>query len=156
MNSLRLPNFQGRLIRRVIDSGISTLFLTFLIFALSGFCQTPSAESLLNLTGKLVLVPGTVPVLRTAKKDYSLAARTSHLFHTLQDKRLADREMRLEGITKADGTFEVTKVFAVRDGKLYRVRYYCEVCNIEALEPGNCVCCQQPTELQEIPVNEKK
>jgi hypothetical protein len=21
-----------------------------------------------------------------------------------------------------------------------------------ALEPGNCVCCQQPTELQEIPV----
>jgi hypothetical protein len=33
------------------------------------------------------------------------------------------------------------------------VRYFCEVCNVEALEPGDCVCCQAPTELQEVPVD---
>jgi hypothetical protein len=53
---------------------------------------------------------------------------------------------------KADGTFQVERLYTVKDGRLYRVRYFCKICNIEALEPGNCVCCQQPTELQEIPV----
>lgn len=99
-------------------------------------------------------MPGGCPILRVAKKDTNLTARTTYLYHTLQDQRLANREVRLEGTAKPDGTFEVSKLYTVRDGKLYRVRYYCEVCNIEALEPGNCVCCQQPTELQEIPVAE--
>ncbi len=99
-------------------------------------------------------IPGTGPILRTQKKDYPLAGKTPYLFHTLQDKRLIDRELRVEGTTRPDGTFEVERLYTVREGKLYRVRYYCEVCNIEALEPGNCVCCQQPTELQEIPATE--
>ena len=28
-------------------------------------------------------------------------------------------------------------------------------CHIVALEPGRCVCCQQPTELQEVPLNKQ-
>jgi len=70
----------------------------------------------------------------------------------LLDKRLANREVRVEGTMQADGTFEAERLYTVKDGKLYRVRYFCKTCNIEALEPGDCVCCQQPTELQEIPV----
>lgn len=108
----------------------------------------------LSLQGKLISLLGTGPALRTPKKDYRLAGKTQYLFHTLQDKRLLDREVRLEGTERADGSFEVERVYTVRNGKLYRVRYYCEVCNIEALEPGDCVCCQQPTELQEIPVRD--
>jgi hypothetical protein len=54
---------------------------------------------------------------------------------------------------KADGTFEVERLYTVKDGKLYRVHYFCKVCNIEALEPGDCVCCQQPVELEEIPAS---
>ncbi|HKS96865.1 MAG TPA: hypothetical protein VJV74_12150, partial [Terriglobia bacterium] len=83
-----------------------------------------------------------------------LAATSSYLLHTLEDQRLANREVRLEGAMKADGRFEVAHLFTLRDGKLYRVRYYCNVCNIAALEPGRCVCCQRPTELQEIPVSQ--
>ncbi len=94
------------------------------------------------------------PVLKTQKKEYALAGKTSYLFHTLQDKRLLHREVRLEGTARPDGTFQVERLYTLRDGKLYRVRYYCQVCNIEALEPGDCVCCQQPTELQEIPVSQ--
>ncbi len=104
------------------------------------------------LQGKLASVGGMGLALRTQKRDYSLAGKTSTLLHTLQDARLVGREVRLEGALRPDGVFEVEKLFTFRGGKLYRVRYYCEVCNIEALEPGNCVCCQQPTELQEIPV----
>ena len=121
-----------------------------------GFGYSRAAEPSGALAGKLVSVPGGCPLLRVAKKDYTLTARTTYLYHTLQDQRLANREVRLEGVAKPDGTFEVSKLYTMRDGKLYRIRYYCEVCNIEALEPGNCVCCQQPTELQEIPVAETK
>ena len=131
------------------------LFLA-LVLTLRGFAKGHPPESPPLLSGKLVTVPGTGLVLRTDKKDLKLSARTSYLFHTLQDKRLANRDVRLEGVTQSDGTFEVEKLFTVHNGKLYRVRYYCEVCNIEALEPGPCVCCQQPTELQEIPVSDSK
>jgi len=151
------------LVREVRESRVTArwavkrrLFLAvvLLMLALPAFGHGRAAESSVSLVGQLFSVPGGCPILRTAKKDYTLTARTTYLFHTLQDQRLAKREVRLEGTDKSDGTFEVSKLYTVRDGKLYRVRYYCEVCNIEALEPGNCVCCQQPTELQEIPVAE--
>jgi len=132
------------------------LLLGIIVLAPTGFAQAHPSDPLPFLTGKLETLPGTGLVLQTAKTNYSLTARTTYLLHTLQDRRLANRQVRLEGTKKPDGTFEVAKLFTVRNGKLYRVRYFCEICNIEALEPGNCVCCQQPTELQEIPVEEAK
>jgi len=149
-------NHQDSLIGQLVRSHFFDVLLVLLVFALPGFSLAHSEGPSVSLTGKLLSVPDHGLVLRTSKKDYPLAARTSYLFHTLQDKRLAGREVRLEGTTKADGNFEVAKLFTIRDGKLYRVRYFCEVCNIEALEPGLCVCCQQPTELQEIPVAENQ
>jgi hypothetical protein len=130
--------------------------LLALAVAISAASQTHQKEEPHFISGKLITIASTGLVLRTDKKDIKLGARTSYLLHTLQDKRLANREVRLEGVTLADSSFEVAKFFTVRDGKLYRVRYYCEICNIEALEPGPCVCCQQPTELQEIPVPDSK
>ena len=135
---------------------IGMLMMAIIVLAPTGFAQAHPSDLLPFLSGKLEMLPGTGLVLQTAKTNYSLTARTTYLLHTLQDRRLANRQVRLEGTKKTDGTFEVTKLFTVRNGKLYRVRYFCEICNIEALEPGNCVCCQQPTELQEIPVEELK
>jgi hypothetical protein len=106
------------------------------------------------LEGMLLSTTAECPVLRNHGKDQPLSGYTTYVYHTLQDKRLANREVRLEGTMKADGTFQVERLYTVTDGRLYRVRYFCKICNIEALEPGNCVCCQQPTELQEIPVTE--
>lgn len=116
--------------------------------------EIPSASALETLQGRLTVASGDRPTLKTAQRAYALSAKTSYLFHTLQDQRLLDREVRVEGTLKPDGTFEVAHLFTVRDGKLYKVRYYCNICNIAALEPGNCVCCQRPTELQEIPLSE--
>jgi hypothetical protein len=123
--------------------------------AVSPLCASQgAARHLVALEGKLLPIPGEGPVLRIHEKDQPLSATTTYLFHTLLDKRLANRQVRLEGTMKGDGTFEVERLYTVRNGKPFRVRYFSKVCNIEALEPGDCVCCQHPTELQEIPADE--
>jgi hypothetical protein len=113
-----------------------------------------AADAKSSFEGKLGFLPGTGPVLEAKGRNITLSARTSYLFHTLGDERLRNREVRLEGTRLPDGSFKVEQLLTVHNGKLYRVRYFCEVCNIEAYEPGICVCCQQPTELQEIPLDE--
>jgi len=138
--------------------GFSFRAVAAALFACAALAVTPVTAAqapplrLAILEGRLLSTSADCPIVRIQGKDQPLSAYTTYLFHTLQDKRLANREVRLEGTMKADGTFEVERLYTVKDGKLYRVRYYCKVCNIVALEPGNCVCCQQPTELQEIPV----
>ena len=108
------------------------------------------------LEGKLVTTKGDCPLLKINGREQALSADTPYLLHTLQDKRLDGREVRLEGIAKPDGSFEVHWLYTLHDGKVFRVRYFCATCNIVALEPGNCVCCQQPTELQEIPMEKSE
>jgi hypothetical protein len=69
----------------------------------------------------------------------------------LRDPLLIDRTWELEGTMQADGKFEIVKLFTIKDGKRFRVTYYCEICNIVTHEPGDCMCCQAVTELREIP-----
>ncbi|HKT12630.1 MAG TPA: hypothetical protein VJW77_12480 [Terriglobia bacterium] len=106
-----------------------------------------------TLQGKLLMIQGTGPVVKTAKKQVPLAGRYQYIFQTLEDKRLQNDEVRLKGEYQADGNFQVDNIFTIHHGEVYRVRYFCETCNIEGQGPGRCVCCQQPTELQEVPVN---
>jgi len=133
----------------------ATLVACAVVLAISttGAAQSTPRHSA-ALEGKLLSTSAECPVVQIHDKDQPLSAVNTYLYHTLQDKRLANREVRLEGTMKTDGTFEVARLFTVKDGKLFRVRYFCKTCNIVALEPGNCVCCQQPTELQEIPVTD--
>jgi len=130
------------------------LSLTFaLAFSWGAHAFPQEASKAQTLEGKLISVKGTGPMLRTGSKSYRLGGRTTYLFHTLEDKRLQNREVHLEGALTPDGVFEVERIYTVHHGMLYRIRYFCETCNIQALEPGNCVCCQQPTELQEFPAS---
>jgi hypothetical protein len=133
---------------------IGLLVWTAALAASPLYAAQGETRHLAGLEGKLFSIPGQGPVLRIHEKDQPLSATTTYLFHTLLDKRLANREVRLGGTMQADGTFEAERLYTVRNGKLYRVRYFCKVCNIEALEPGDCVCCQHPTELQEIPADD--
>jgi hypothetical protein len=105
------------------------------------------------LQGKLLFVQGTGPVVKTSEKQYPLAGRYQYIFKTLEDKRLRNDEVRLAGKFVADGKFQVDDLYTIHHGELYRIRYFCETCDIAALGPGHCVCCQKPTELQEIPLN---
>ena len=73
---------------------------------------------------------------------------------TMRDPQLADRTWHLRGHESTDGAgFKVDRAFTVKDGKLYRVTYYCEICHITTYDPGRCMCCQEATELREIPEN---
>jgi len=123
------------------------------LFVVCAIARAQAATTTQSVEGKLGFVAGTGPVLEAGGKNLTLSARNSYLYHTLGDDRLRNREVRLEGTKLPDGSFQVERILTVRDGKLYRIRYFCETCNIESLEPGICVCCQQPTELQEIPLD---
>ena len=118
--------------------------------------QTATAplQSISALQGKLVVTRSEELRLSTSSGDVPVTSNNPQLLHTLQDARLRGREVRLEGQRSSRGEFNVSHIFIVRDGKLYRLRYYCHVCNIPATEPGPCVCCQRPTELEEIPVDQ--
>ena len=129
-----------------------TCFLTFACaVVLASSLGAAQGTSLSVLEGKLLSTRGECPMVDVKGREQPLSADTPQLLHTLQDKRLDGREVRLEGTPKPDGTFQVQWLYTVHKGKLFRVRYFCATCNIVALEPGNCVCCQQPTELQEVP-----
>jgi hypothetical protein len=142
--------------RRHISTTVGACLATaFLLLPLPVRAANLTRLPPLPLDGKLLELPGTGPALRVKDKNYPLIARTTWLLHTLQDKRLTNHEIRVEGEWQPDGTLKVNHFYTIHNGKLFRVRYFCEVCNIEALEPGNCICCQAPTEMQEIPVAPK-
>lgn len=144
--------------RRILTTLVASSVFLALAAPASGFSvpgQKTPVESSVTLQGKLIPDSPSGPMLRTAGKEYPLAARTTWLYHTLQDKRLANRDVRLEGVLMSGGILKVNQLYTVREGKLFRVRYVCDVCYTQALEPGDCVCCQQPTELREIPVEAK-
>lgn len=123
--------------------------------ALAGTSQANSAAQGSNfIQGKLDTAAGGVAKVASSAGAVTVISDNSALAHSLQDSRLNGREVRLEGERKPDGSFEVRHLFTVHDGKPFRLRYYCHVCNIAATEPGNCVCCQRPTELEEIPADE--
>lgn len=73
------------------------------------------------------------------------------LERTMRDPQLAGRTWEALGREAADGRFEVDRAFTIKDGRRYRVTYYCEICHITTHEPGRCMCCQENTELREIP-----
>lgn len=105
------------------------------------------------IEGKLA-TGGACPVLEANGKKYPLTAAKSYVQNTLADARLNGREIRVEGTIKPGGGLAVDHFYTVKNGKLYRVRYYCYTCHIAYLEPGICYCCQKPTDIQEIPITE--
>ncbi len=107
--------------------------------------------------GRLQADPGRAPAEDAALILLGTAGKKITLFGDLfsegqlRDPRLAGREWEFEGSFAADGRFEIRKLFTVKQGRRHRVTYYCEICHIHTHEPGRCMCCQEETELQEIP-----
>ena len=122
--------------------------------AFQGPNQQAARQPLSVLQGTLVVAGQGVARLATPTGNFVLKSDSPSLLHTLQDPRLNGRQVQLEGRANADGTFDASHLYTLRDGKLYKLRYYCHVCNIAATEPGPCVCCQRPTDLEEIPLSE--
>lgn len=65
------------------------------------------------------------------------------------ESRVRKMELQVKGFLHDAGRIEMTRVQARRDGKLYDIFYYCEVCEIIAYGPGPCFCCYGPFEFRE-------
>ena len=67
------------------------------------------------------------------------------------DPRVRQRELQITARLLPDDKLEIVTVQSIRDGKLYDIYYFCELCNITAYAPGPCVCCRQELEFRETP-----
>ena len=99
----------------------------------------------ISLQGELVVKKGQEAVLEGGGKPVPLTSDRRSTSDTLSDSRLSGRELKVVGKYRDDGSFEVHEFFVVHGKSLYRIIYFCEVCNITTFSPGNCMCCQNPT-----------
>jgi hypothetical protein len=95
--------------------------------------------------------PQWLALVTTAGKVYPLVKDDgARMF--FKDARLLDRPMRLTGRLVAGDFLQVVQVHSVKNGRLYEVDYWCDICSIRTFEPGQCTCCGEPMVLREIPV----
>jgi hypothetical protein len=95
--------------------------------------------------------PQWLALVTSADKVYPLVKDDgSRMF--FKDPRLLSRPMRLTGRLVAGNFLQVVQVYSVKEGRLYEVDYWCDICSIRTFEPGECTCCGDPMVLREIPV----
>ena len=104
------------------------------------------------LRGKLFQQSGKPPALETADHRMVTLTGDDPTRKVLDDQRIGGMELEVKGHFVNAGTFAIDRIethsmVAIKDGKRYRVTYYCDVCAIRSFTPGLCVCCQQETRL---------
>jgi hypothetical protein len=68
------------------------------------------------------------------------------------DTNLLGKTLVLKGRASKPKEFEVTgNLRSLRAGKVHELYYYCEICTIEGIDPGPCMCCRDPVHLIEEP-----
>jgi len=67
------------------------------------------------------------------------------------DSRVRQRDLQITAKLHPESRLELIKVQSVREGKLYDLYYFCELCNIRAYGPGLCPCCRNELEFRETP-----
>jgi hypothetical protein len=90
---------------------------------------------------------------KTEDGKYYTLLRTRLSEALFADNRFRERELLLKGrVFPQAQIFEPTTIRSVRNGVIQDIYYYCGICDIEAVAPGVCDCCQGPTELVEKPL----
>ena len=92
---------------------------------------------------------------KTQDGGYYTLLRTKFSEALFADERFRQKELLLKGRVFPDSRiFETATIRSIRNGRVYDLYYYCDVCDIQAVAPGPCECCQGPTELVEKPLQE--
>lgn len=92
-------------------------------------------------------------VLRTDQGDFNFLESDSKS-PMFDDPRIRDRELQVTAWLN-QRELEIIKVYSIKDGQLYDIHYFCELCQIKAYVGGPCWCCQQEFELVEEPVSKE-
>jgi hypothetical protein len=132
--------------------------------------STHQSESIIEVRGKIVCLleemhdrfKAELPsphahlyALKTAKGEYYTLMRGKISEGIFVDPRMQAKEFIIRGRTFS-GTMllEPMRLSTVRDGIVHDIFYYCSICAIETMDPGECVCCREPVELTEKPRSE--
>jgi hypothetical protein len=67
------------------------------------------------------------------------------------DSRVRQRQLQLTARLHSGDQLEIIKVQSIKDGKLYDIYYFCDVCTITSFTPGLCPCCRNEMEFREKP-----
>jgi hypothetical protein len=71
------------------------------------------------------------------------------------DPQVRSRELQITAVEHSTGELELIKILSVKDGKLFDIFYFCDVCTITAYAPGACPCCYGKFELKETPATKQ-
>jgi len=131
----------------------AALVMALTMLAPDGLAATTTSS------GQEVVVHGSIhqedgkpPVVITDDHKTYLVSGDEFLEAQMKDTRLNGRAVELRGHENGPGKFAASHMYTVKDGKRYDVTYWCDVCSIRTHMPGRCMCCQGPTELQEIAI----
>jgi hypothetical protein len=83
-----------------------------------------------------------------ALHDFSPIDASAAIF---TDARVRQRELQVTARLTARRQLEIVRVQSIREGRLYDLYYFCELCNIRAYAPGLCPCCRNEMEFRETP-----
>jgi hypothetical protein len=83
--------------------------------------------------------------------DFSSTDPSTAIF---SDARVRRRELQVTAKVTDKKQLEIIRVQSVREGKLYDLYYFCEICNIRAYAPGLCPCCRNEMEFRETPATD--
>ena len=73
------------------------------------------------------------------------------------DERVRSKELVLRArLLPKTQILDVSTIRSVKDGAVQDLYYYCVICDIEAVSPDDCACCQGPVELREVPLRQSK
>jgi len=90
---------------------------------------------------------------RTHDGKYYTLLRTKFSEALFSDARFREKELLIRGrIFPESHIFDPAVIRSIRNGTIYDLYYYCDICDIQAVAPGPCECCQGPTELLEKPL----
>ena len=94
---------------------------------------------------------------KTTNGVYYTLLRTKLSEALFADQRVREKELLLTGnVLPKSQILDVTAMKSVRNGVVYDLYYYCDICAIRTVAPGPCLCCQAPVELVEKPLESGK
>ena len=148
-----------------------SLFFILLILLMSG--ATPTVEKQkpeeIELRGKIVCLAEEMHThyavelfkshehlygVKTEDGKYYTLLRTSLAEALFVDERLHEKDLIINSrVFPKTQLLEVIRFYAIKDGVVHELYYYCDTCYIRAVAPGNCDCCQAPVVLIEKPLN---
>lgn len=89
---------------------------------------------------------------KTAEGTVFTLLRTKNSEAFFADERVRAKELIVRGrLFPGTCILDATPLRTVREGKIYDLYYWCDICAIKTVVPGECMCCQKQVELTETP-----